>query len=231
MKVIAVILGFLGLVAGGVLPAQAAPGYCSLDGATHGIGAGNLSLNGVQAADCYAVVTGDNINKVGQLDGLLWTSADNPWVQIAQSNRVGGRGETVSAQYQGMLFTTAWTGGKSGEWTLDVSSANPAARFGGQQHYDLALALKGANSYALWFFDNVQVGALNAGTWEVVFATAGNPKRPNIPDLSHISLFVRQGSGDTPPPSNEVPAPATPALLGIGLLGLLGASALRRRRR
>lgn len=77
--------------------------------------------------------------------------------------------------------------------------------------------MKGANSFALYEL------ALPASTG--VFSTLGllTSNGNNQPDVSHVSFWVLKN-----PPSNDIPEPASLALIGVGSLA---AAALRRRSR
>jgi hypothetical protein len=121
-----------------------------------------------------------------------------------------------------LTFDLAWVGGDEGSWTLNVTDNNGDTDPNLPVWIDLVAALKGANGYGLWFFDDIKVDLSNSGTWTLDF-TAPNGKIG--PDLSHLSLYIR--AGDEPDDPGEVPEPASLALLGLGLAGL----GLMRRRR
>ncbi len=107
----------------------------------------------------------------------------------------------------------------SGHYKLTVKDTNGATAPNLPFYLDFVLYLKGGRAdTAAYLFDDTLVDASGGGEWNVTFLNKGG----NVPDLSNISLWVRNG---TPPV--EVPEPGTIALLGFGLVGL---SAMRRRR-
>lgn len=210
-----------GLGATAALPAYAA-GFCSLGTQTEGISVSNMTYEGAPADDCFGVASG-NVNSVGDLNGV-WLG---DWTLLATDE---GSGDTGS--FGGLDFTLTTTGTTSGTWTLTVVDNGDPLDLPAE--LDFIGALKAGNEYALWLFDDVIVNATNDGTWEIVFTNKGG----QIPALSHLTLFVREGDspeecpeGSPLPfplcfPPQETPEPATGALLGLALAGL---AAWRRR--
>ena len=96
---------------------------------------------------------------------------------------------------------------KSGTWETDQNV----------QFY----SVKGANEYALYWLG--EDGASSGDWWTGHLRT---PNGNNIPSISHLTAY--NSTGNTPPPTDPVPEPATMLLLGSGLLG---SAALSRRRR
>lgn len=185
-----------------------APGTTNTDG----MSTNNMTFNGVAANDCYGIASGND--SLGDINALAnWNGAGtaDDWLYQLKDNAPGN-----ATAGTGSFFGVAWTLQASqispGTWTLSGVGALP-------QTLDFVGVLKGSSSWAAYFFDDRTVTTSNNGTFSIVFTNKGG----NVPALSHMSLYFRQGGGGG---NNNTPEPGTLALVGAGLIA---AAALRRR--
>lgn len=130
------------------------------------------------------------------------------------------------------------TGGKSGTWTLtldpEIISKLTAAHLFERSHFDhLAFVVKASNSWAVYDFDFTQFADFDltkpyslSGTWNLNdFRNSPGKKGQSTADhgLSYLGIWARDPVSKT----NNVAEPGMLALLGAGLMGM---SAMRRRR-
>lgn len=199
----AAMLGMVSPAQASSTPISSSPSYCP--GAD--IGVGDVTYGSSDANACYGVVSG-NINGAPDINGLNLTWG-NTWSYLDDSDSSGG-------PYQGIQFTvtamTAATETNEGTWKLTGVDKNGPTPLNLPFTLDLAVALKGGDRYALWYFDNVIFAGNVNGTWEIEFKNKGGEH----PDLSHIMVFGSDAHGIV------VPVPAAAWLLGSGLLGLAG---------
>lgn len=196
-------------------PASAAPVFCSAPGAhPDGLATSQMTYDTQNAADCWGTETsagpgGINLNDQTNVDALVGAEWGTGWQHLIQGDVGGGE----SGSFGGYTFNLSWT--QDNEWLLSASGSPLPASF------DFVAGLAGGSTWALWHFPSIEVAEdPTSGTWEIVW-TAGQGASQSIPDLSHLTLFIREGSV-------AVPQPAVLALMGLGLLGM---AAVRRRRR
>jgi hypothetical protein len=209
--------------------AQAAPTYCSAlpnpAANADGLETGDVTFRGSSADDCYGVVTNPNNDSLTAVNNAnLWGGG---WQTMARDNKDGGGDVTGSLlglnwSISASGTTNCWffifcnTDNSLGSFSLTVTDPAPASPV--PVTMDMMIVLKGSDRWAAYFIDSESFGlGSTAGTWDIEFKNNGG----RIPDLSHISLYLRSD------PGQQVPEPSSLALLGLGLAGLVAA---RRRR-
>jgi len=199
--------------------AHAAATYCSPNTTNaNGLSLSDMTYNNgaTHATDCFGFVSGNDnagINGLNLNWGTDWTfltKDDNP------GSPVNGTGS-----FMGLNFTLSTTSGTSGGWLLTGVDTNGVLPLNLPTALDFVGVLKGSTSYALYFFDDVIFNGSNGGTWAMKITN----KKGKFQDLSHLSLYVKQGDGVLPP--IDVPEPSVLAMFGLGLVGL---GLLRRRK-
>jgi hypothetical protein len=188
--------------------------YAASCGTTGGLDTSNVAFRGSDSDGCGGVFSGnDSLADVNLAGNNLLFGGTN-WLYGLKDDSPGLPG-SGTASFLGLDWTLSVTAGSSGSWSLTIADPDPASL---PVATDFLAVLKGSNSWAAYFFDNEVFNSIgtSAGTFNIVFLNGGG----NIPDLSHFTLYARQGDLSPPPPPDPVPEPSIIWLMGIGLMGL-----------
>ncbi|MEW5967325.1 MAG: PEP-CTERM sorting domain-containing protein [Pseudomonadota bacterium] len=189
--------------------------YCSDASYSGTLAATDMTFNNAAASDCYGATSGND--NAAAINGLTaWQDPIGNWALLAKTEP-GANTNTLS----GIHFTLSASGATAGTWTLSATDTNGPDYANLPVFMDFVGVLKAGNGFAAYFFDDVEVGAVNSGTWTIAFTNRGG----QTPDLSHLSLYTRVGLDGAIPPIPEAETYAM-MLAGLGLVGLMA----RRRR-
>jgi hypothetical protein len=174
----------------------------------------DVTLNLANSVNCGGIYQGNNSNiDINNINLGELTFSGSDWGNEIKDDGTG----SGTGSFLGINWTLSANTGTTDSWTLSISDPNsnlPA-------NVDVLAALKGSNKWAAYLFTNqtfATEGPTN-GSFKIAFTNNGG----NIPDLSHMSIYLRE-SAITP-----VPVPAATWLFGSGLLGLAGFTRKRKR--
>lgn len=153
----------------------------------------DVTLNGVEAAECFGAYSGNNKKST-----FTWNSMS--WNRVAKNDIIdpkdGGQSQQTS---QGITVDFGSEVDEDGDWSYSGDFSNWDSFF---------LVTKAANDpgWAAYYFDDLD--GLNSleGTFSIPWNTAEPPA------LSHLDLYAKTVA--------QVPEPTTLGLMGLGLLGL-----------
>jgi PEP-CTERM motif len=207
--------------------ASAVPTYCSVFGDPNadGLSTSDVTFRTFNSDDCYGVESSgsggnDSLTQVNNLSVF-----DGGWEAFVRDNGTNG----TLTNYLGINWTLAADNNQtSGSWTLTLADPLPVDL---PVTVDILAVLKGGNlGWAGYLFEleTFSLVGSNAGTFNIVFDNGGG----QIPGLSHMTLYFREGESDGSDGTDSetaVPEPGSLILLGSGLA--LAASRFRKKKR
>ncbi|MDP1679823.1 MAG: hypothetical protein Q8L02_06890 [Candidatus Nitrotoga sp.] len=162
-----------------------------------GMSTADVKYNGIDSDDCYGVVVDNDSTALINSTLNLWGASTTAWSFLAKDD---GPGVTDTGIFSSINFDLTAATGTSGLWTLTGTPIAPATL---PIYLDFIVVLKASDRFGAWLLDDVVFDGSDGGTWAINFTKpTGNPNNPGsiTPDLSHLSLYVRDG---TPPPAPD----------------------------
>jgi len=170
----------------------------------------DVTFDGSVAINCGIGTSNNNSNiDINTTQSGEFTFAGTNWGNEIKDDSPGNPGSGTGS-FLGINWTLSATAGKSGSWTVSITDPDPSNL---PVTVDLLAVLKGSSSWAGYLFTEelFSTEGDTAGSFEIAFSNNGN----KIPNLSHMSLYLRDSSTASP-----VPVPASILLFSSGLIGL-----------
>jgi len=182
-------------------------------GLTGNLDTTDVTFDGSNAINCGMGTTNNNSNiDINTIQSAEFTFNGSNWGNEIKDDSLGNPGSGTSS-FLGINWSLSATAGKTGSWTVSITDPDPSDL---PVTIDLLAVLKGSSSWAGYLFteETFTVEGNTVGNFEIAFSNKGN----KIPNLSHMSLYLRESVST----ASSVPVPAAVWLFATGLIGLTG---------